>query len=152
MSSPSPPERVIHSSSVMVAIYGFSDASGAGFGSTITSSTGDQDQNGIWGDDLGASSSNYRELFNLTEAAEAISTMVVRGAPLIQWMSITLDSLGSCRKHCRTSTCSYKKPEHRNEATWGNRLGGNMYWPTAKRVAIEQQEHPTWKGKAAPTG
>ena len=50
-----------------------------------------------------------------------------------------------------STTCSYKKPEHRNEATWGNRLGGNMYWPTAKRVAIEQQEHPTWKGKAAPT-
>ena len=50
-----------------------------------------------------------------------------------------------------STTCSYKKPEHRTEATWGNRLGGNMYWPTAKRVAIEQQEHPTWKGKAAPT-
>ena len=46
-----------------------------------------------------------------------------------------------------STTCGWK----RAEATWGNRLGGDMYWPTAKRVAIEQQEHPTWKEKAAPT-
>jgi hypothetical protein len=26
-----------------------------------------------------------------------------------------------------------------------------MFWPTATRVAIEQQDHPTWKGKLAPT-
>jgi len=50
-----------------------------------------------------------------------------------------------------STTCSWKKAEHKTDATWGNRLGGDMYWPTAKRVAIEQQEHPTWKGKAAPT-
>ena len=50
-----------------------------------------------------------------------------------------------------SGTCSWKKAEHKNEATWGNRLGGDMYWPTAKRVAIEQHEHPTWKGKTAPT-
>ena len=50
-----------------------------------------------------------------------------------------------------SGTCSWKKAEHKNEATWGNRLGGDLYWPTAKRVAIEQHEHPTWKGKAPPT-
>jgi hypothetical protein len=51
-----------------------------------------------------------------------------------------------------SATCSWKKAEHKTEATWGNHIGGgDMYWPTAKRVAIEQQEHPTWKGKAAPT-
>ncbi len=44
-----------------------------------------------------------------------------------------------------------KKAEHNTEATWENHLEGDMYWPTAKRVAIKQQEHPTWKGKSAPT-
>jgi hypothetical protein len=50
-----------------------------------------------------------------------------------------------------STTCSYKKAEHNTEATWEHCLEGDMYWPTAKRVAIEQQEHPTWKGKSAPT-
>jgi hypothetical protein len=26
-----------------------------------------------------------------------------------------------------------------------------MFWPTTTRVAIKQQDHPTWKGKVAPT-
>jgi hypothetical protein len=50
-----------------------------------------------------------------------------------------------------SATCSWKKPKHKIEAMWCNRLGGNMFWPNAKRVAVEQQNHPTWKGKAAPT-
>ena len=52
----------------------------------------------------------------------------------------------------RTTTASIAagKIEHKTEATWGNRLGGNMFWLSAKRVAVEQQDHPTWKGKAAP--
>jgi hypothetical protein len=54
------------------------------------------------------------------------------------------------RKH-DSKTCIYKKPEHKSEATWCNRLGGDMFWPNAKRVAVEQQEHPSWKGKEAPT-
>jgi hypothetical protein len=53
-------------------------------------------------------------------------------------------------KH-NSATCIYKKPEHKSEATWCNRLGGNMAWPSAKRVTVEQQEHPSWKGKTAPT-
>ena len=48
-------------------------------------------------------------------------------------------------------TCIYKKPKHKSEATWCNRLGGEMYWPNAKHIAVEQQEHPLWKGKEAPT-
>jgi hypothetical protein len=36
-------------------------------------------------------------------------------------------------------------------AMWNNRLGGNMFWPTVTRVTIKQQDHPTWKGKLAPT-
>jgi len=46
--------------------------------------------------------------------------------------------------------CSWKKSEHKTKATWGNCLDGDMFWPSSKRVAIEQQDHPTWKGKVAP--
>ena len=48
-------------------------------------------------------------------------------------------------------TCIYKKTEHKSKATWCNRLGGDMYWPNAKRIAVEQQDYPSWKGKEAPT-
>jgi hypothetical protein len=50
-----------------------------------------------------------------------------------------------------SATCSWKKEGHKDEATWTNRMGGDEFWPTAKRVATAQQEHTTWKGKAAPT-
>ena len=48
-------------------------------------------------------------------------------------------------------TCKWQKGEHKTKAMWNNWLGGYMYWPTAKGVAIKQQDHPTWKGKSAPT-
>ena len=48
-------------------------------------------------------------------------------------------------------TCIYKKPEYKSEATWCNRLGGDMYWPNANCDKVEQQEHPAWKRKVAPT-
>jgi hypothetical protein len=50
-------------------------------------------------------------------------------------------------------TCrnEWRKPKHNIAATWTNRLGGNTFWPSAKRVAIEQQDHPTCKGKSSPT-
>jgi hypothetical protein len=50
-----------------------------------------------------------------------------------------------------SKTCRWQKERHNTEATWNNRLGGNMFWPTATRVAIEQQDHPTWKGMSAST-
>jgi hypothetical protein len=50
-----------------------------------------------------------------------------------------------------SANCGWKKPDHNVEATWTNRLGGDMFWPSAKRVAVEQQDHHTWKGKSAPT-
>jgi hypothetical protein len=50
-----------------------------------------------------------------------------------------------------SATCTYKlKDTHNDAATWNNRLGGNTYWPKAIRVAIKQQNHPTWKNKEAP--
>ncbi len=48
-------------------------------------------------------------------------------------------------------TCRWQKEGHNLEATWNIQLRGNMFRPTTTRVAIEQQDHPTWKGKAAPT-
>ena len=50
-----------------------------------------------------------------------------------------------------SANCGWKKPDHNVAATWTNRLGGDMFWPSAKRVAVEQQDHHTWKGKSAPT-
>jgi hypothetical protein len=50
-----------------------------------------------------------------------------------------------------SKTYRCQKKGRNTEATWNYRLGGNMFWPTAMRVAIEQQDHPTWKGKLAPT-
>ncbi len=52
------------------------------------------------------------------------------------------------RVTCRNE---WRKPKHNIAATWTNRLGGDAYWPSAKQVAIKQQDHPTWKGKSAPT-
>ena len=50
-----------------------------------------------------------------------------------------------------SANCGWKKPGHYVAATWTNRLGGDMFWPSAKCVAIEQHDHHTWKGKSAPT-
>jgi hypothetical protein len=41
-------------------------------------------------------------------------------------------------------TCrnEWRKPEHHIAATWTDRLVGDTYWPSAKQVAIEQQDIP----------
>jgi hypothetical protein len=54
----------------VTVFYGFGDASGSGFGDTLHTPEGVIFRAGIWGDDLQSQSSNYRELFNLTEAME----------------------------------------------------------------------------------
>jgi len=71
MASDCPPERIIRASTVMVALYGFGDASGAGFGSTILGPTGIHYRYGLWGSDLDGASSNDHKLFKLSETAEA---------------------------------------------------------------------------------
>jgi hypothetical protein len=50
-----------------------------------------------------------------------------------------------------SATCKHKLEGHRDDATWTNRLGGNMYWPVAKAVALTQHNHVSWKDKSAPT-
>lgn len=68
-----PPIRYIRSAKVYMAIYGFGDASGSGFGSTFTQKVQKGCINfrmGLWGRDQESLSSNYRELQNLVEALE----------------------------------------------------------------------------------
>ncbi len=45
-----------------------------------------------------------------------------------------------------SANCSWKKDGHKDEATWTNTLGGDTFWPSAKCIAINQQNHTTWKG------
>jgi hypothetical protein len=47
--------------------------------------------------------------------------------------------------------CTRKLDNHKDDATWTNRMEGSMYWPIAKRVPIEQQNDATWKEKAPTT-
>ncbi len=69
--SDTPPLRVIRSNQVALAVYGFVDASGAGFGSSLLLPTGNiAYRQGVWGRDTDSASSNYRELCNLVETIE----------------------------------------------------------------------------------
>ncbi len=68
--SPHPPRRVVHSSQLMIVIYGFSDASGSGFGSSSLSPSGLHYRYGLWGRDISHQSSNYRELHNLVDVVD----------------------------------------------------------------------------------
>ncbi len=50
-----------------------------------------------------------------------------------------------------SKTCDVKKDGHRDDATYSSRHDGNTYWPTATRVAVDQQNHAAWKDKCKPT-
>jgi hypothetical protein len=82
MHSGQPPLRLVHSRRLAVAIYGFGDASGSGFGSSfVTPDGGVHFRHGIWGSNAEHQSSNYRELRNLVEAIEeGMSTGLLSGA------------------------------------------------------------------------
>jgi hypothetical protein len=54
-------------------LYGFGDASGAGFGSSWETKNGTRYRFGVWGKDGNGSSSNYRELRNLVDTLEEMS-------------------------------------------------------------------------------
>lgn len=71
LAAPAPPVRYLRPHTTKVAIYGFVDASGAGFGSSFTSKHKHLlFRHGIWGRDADNVSSNYKELCNLLEAIE----------------------------------------------------------------------------------
>ena len=70
-SSPHPPTRMIQCTTRLVAIYGFVDASTAGFGSSFALPDGSLFfRHGLWGRDADFASSNFRELCNLVDAIE----------------------------------------------------------------------------------
>jgi hypothetical protein len=70
LASPKPPKRLIRSNAITIALYGFGDVFGAGFGDAPISPSGVQCRYRVWGTDLHAQSLKYRELFNLTEDME----------------------------------------------------------------------------------
>ncbi len=56
--------------SIGVALYGFGDASGTGFGQTFATPTGTMFCYGVYGKDKSKLSSNYHKLSNLVSALE----------------------------------------------------------------------------------
>lgn len=65
-----PPKRLVRPKAAAVAVYGFGDASGKGFGSTFTVGERLFFSHGQWEDGYDEESSNYRELYNLVLAIE----------------------------------------------------------------------------------
>jgi hypothetical protein len=47
-------------------------------------------------------------------------------------------------------TCTHKKPDHNNNATATNCMGGGNYWPKSNRISPTNQGHIIYKGKSAP--
>jgi len=56
---------------VYLLLYGFADASGSGFGSTVLSDKGVRFRMGTWEKDVESNSSNWKEFENLVESLEA---------------------------------------------------------------------------------
>ena len=78
-----PVVRHVRTSLILVAYYGFGDASGSGFGTSIQHKNGLKVRHGLWGRDSNKQSSNYRELCNLVEAVEeAVIDGSVQGSEL----------------------------------------------------------------------
>ena len=68
--SDTPRVRVVRSSKIATAFYGFGDASSDGFGATIERKSGVVGRYGLWATDTADQSSNFRELLNLVETIE----------------------------------------------------------------------------------
>jgi len=65
-----PPKRIVRPTRMATAIYAFGDASGVGFGSSISIDGQVYYSGGQWTQEQGSESSNYRELANLIFALE----------------------------------------------------------------------------------
>ena len=70
-SDPTPPLVHMRSDNVLMAVYGFLDASGTGFGSTIEKAGEISFRMGVWGKDQENESSNWREFENLVQTLES---------------------------------------------------------------------------------
>ena len=49
-----------------------------------------------------------------------------------------------------SATCTRKRDNHKDSATWDDNLGGNKFWPKANRVKPDQQLHASYKDRSAP--
>jgi hypothetical protein len=67
----SPPLISVRALTLYHIMYGFGDASGKGFGSTMLSEKGTRFRIGTWDADTEEESSNYREFENIVETLEA---------------------------------------------------------------------------------
>jgi len=65
-----PSIRILRPTRMAVAVYSIGDASGAGYGTAFANESSIWFCFGVWGSDADNSSSNFRELRNLTEAVE----------------------------------------------------------------------------------
>jgi hypothetical protein len=63
-----PVKKLVRASRVYTILYGFADASGSGFGSTVLGNDGIRYRIGTWDSDTQESSSNFREFENVVEA------------------------------------------------------------------------------------
>ena len=72
-SSVTPPRRLVRGKAISEFIYGFGDASGAGFGASWEDRGKVQYRFGTWGKDMDNSSSNFRELKNLVDTLEEMN-------------------------------------------------------------------------------
>ena len=68
--SEEPPKRPVRPGKHLVAFYGFRDASGSGFGSTLVINSEIVFRHGQWVEEIEKESLNYRELTNLVFAIE----------------------------------------------------------------------------------
>jgi hypothetical protein len=66
----SPPAVLIRSNVILQIVYGFGDASGKGFGSTVLSKRGVKFRIGLWEPDAEDESSNWKEFENVVEALQ----------------------------------------------------------------------------------
>jgi hypothetical protein len=69
-SADSPPEVDVRSALIYTILYGFADASGRGFGSTVLGKDGTRYRIGVWDKDTEGESSNFREFENVIETLE----------------------------------------------------------------------------------
>ena len=65
-----PPQIVVRSTTSLLVVYGFADASGSGFGNSIVIHGEIRYRIGTWGSDENQNSSNWRELENLVQSME----------------------------------------------------------------------------------
>jgi hypothetical protein len=70
MLTDNPPLRYDRRKEISTVVYGFVDASGLGFGSSLTSPGGILYTIGVWGKDDSTETSNFRELHNLVATLE----------------------------------------------------------------------------------